>query len=116
MSEQKQTLEERLKSDLPHMQRNLHELEMKLAWMNGECEKLKTVIENQRGAIMNAERLLAPDINEVVAGAQPDAPVPTKATSRKAAKPAPLPMSDQPLRDLVAAQNGNSKDKVTKRR
>lgn len=59
-------LVERMKGDLPHMQKNLHELEMKHAWLLQEAEKLKTVIENQRGAIMNTERLLAPDINDVV--------------------------------------------------
>ena len=59
-------LVERMKGDMPHMQKNLHELEMKHAWLLQEADKLKGIIENQRGAIMTIERLLAPEVGDVV--------------------------------------------------
>jgi hypothetical protein len=58
------------------MQKNLHELEMKLAWLDTEREKLKAVIENQRGMLMQAERLLAPEIETVIAASNAPEPPP----------------------------------------
>jgi hypothetical protein len=71
MEQKLDATQERLKADMPHMQKNLVDLEMKLGYLKKEMANLERIIENQRGMIMQAERLLAPEIETILGGGEP---------------------------------------------
>jgi hypothetical protein len=79
MEQKLDATQERLKADLPHMQKNLVDLEMKLGYLKKEMANLERIIENQRGMIMQAERLLSPEAEMVFGQAEPAQPPPVLA-------------------------------------